>query len=259
MRRDAIFYRLFQRSPSLLFEFVESPPPQAQDYRFESVEIKEPSFRIDGVFLPPDTSPVFFAEVQFQKDEALYHRMFSEIFLYLYRNQQLYEDWVAVVVFGSRNLEPTQTTLHRSLLNSTQVQRVYLDEIECPDTQPLGIQLMLLTIAPDDQAIEQARRLIAREETADLSREAIIEIATTIVVYKFTNLSRDEVETMLGIGLEETRFFQEVKEEGREEGRLVAKLELVPRMLERGMSREEIAELLGLTLEQVTQTSQPPS
>ncbi len=41
MRRDVIFYRLFQRSPRLLFEFVESPPPQAQNYRFESVEIIE--------------------------------------------------------------------------------------------------------------------------------------------------------------------------------------------------------------------------
>ncbi|GAP99305.1 transcriptional activator of maltose regulon, MalT [Leptolyngbya sp. NIES-2104] len=89
MRRDAIFYTIFQRFPSLLFELVDDRPPDAQRYRFESVEVKEPTFRIDGVFLPPeDASPrvIFFAEMQFQKDESLYHRFFSESLLYLYRN-----------------------------------------------------------------------------------------------------------------------------------------------------------------------------
>jgi predicted transposase YdaD len=55
VRRDAIFYTLFKRSPNLLFELVGNPPANAQNYRFESVEIKESNFRIDGVFLPPDT------------------------------------------------------------------------------------------------------------------------------------------------------------------------------------------------------------
>jgi predicted transposase YdaD len=71
MRRDAIFYQIFQRFPSLLFELVDYSHPEAHRYRFESVEVKEPSFRIDGVFLPPDNaSPktIFFAEVQFQKE-----------------------------------------------------------------------------------------------------------------------------------------------------------------------------------------------
>jgi predicted transposase YdaD len=80
VRRDAIFYKLFQRSPGLLFELIEQPPTTARNYRFESVEIKEPTFRIDGVFLPPpDATPqiIFFAEVQFQKDELLYHRFFQ--------------------------------------------------------------------------------------------------------------------------------------------------------------------------------------
>ena len=44
-----------------------------------------------------------------------------------------------------------------------------------------------------------------------------MEMLTTIMVYKFTNLSRQEVEAMLGITLEQTRVYQEAKEEGREE------------------------------------------
>ncbi|NEP62208.1 MAG: DUF2887 domain-containing protein, partial [Symploca sp. SIO2G7] len=67
MRRDSIFYRLFQQSPALVFELLETPPANATDYRFDSVAVKEPKFEIDGVFLPPDTEDagvVYFCEVQ---------------------------------------------------------------------------------------------------------------------------------------------------------------------------------------------------
>jgi predicted transposase/invertase (TIGR01784 family) len=95
VRTDAIFYQLFKRFPSFLFTLLETPPAQANDYRFESIEIKETAFRIDGVFLPPETAfpkIIYFAEVQFQSDEALYHRFFTESLLYLFRNQDQYDD-----------------------------------------------------------------------------------------------------------------------------------------------------------------------
>jgi predicted transposase/invertase (TIGR01784 family) len=79
MRRDTIFYKLFQQSPTLIFDFLSSPPVNASQYRFDSVEIKETSFRIDGVFLPPNPRGiVYFCEVQFQLDETLYERMMDE-------------------------------------------------------------------------------------------------------------------------------------------------------------------------------------
>ncbi len=96
MRRDSIFYRLFAQSPTLLFELLTTPPDNAANYRFDSVTVKEPTFVIDGVFLPPDTEElgvVFFAEVQFQKDDRLYERLFGEAFLYFYRNRDRFSDW----------------------------------------------------------------------------------------------------------------------------------------------------------------------
>jgi len=80
MRRDSIFYHLFQQVPSLLFELVPHPPTNASDYRFESVAVKEPKFEIDGVFLPPEgdrSGTIYFCEVQFQKDERLYERLLT--------------------------------------------------------------------------------------------------------------------------------------------------------------------------------------
>ncbi len=289
MRRDAIFYTLFKRVPGLLFELVEQPPAEATKYRFESVEVKEPTFRIDGVFLPPADATsqiIFFAEVQFQKDDLLYHRFFSESMLYMYRNPTLYDDWYGVIILQSRSLEPEKTTIHRSLLNSSQVQRIYLDELGNPDEQRVGISLMQLTIASETQMVEQAKRLIERveqEQITVLAKQEIIDVITTIAVYKFANLSREEVEAMLGVKLEETRVYQEAKQEGLEQGlqrgveigreqgleqglqrgveiglqqgveigREQAKLELVPQFLALGMSMEEVAQSLNLTIEQV--------
>lgn len=261
VRRDAIFYAIFKRVPGLFFELVEQPPVEAASYRFESVEVKEPTFRIDGVFLPPPDATsqmIFFAEVQFQKDELLYHRFFSESMLYMYRNPSLYDDWYGVIILQSRSLEPEKTTIHRSLLNSSQVQRIYLDELGSPDEQRIGISLMQLTIASETQMVQEAKRLIERvqqEQITVLAKEEIIDVITTIAIYKFANLSREEVEAMLGVKLEETRVYQEAKQEGRkegrEEGREEVKLELIPQFLARGMSMEEVAQLLNLTIEQV--------
>ena len=75
MRRDTIFYQLFQQSPTLLFELLPQPPANAARYTFEAVEVKETAFRMDGVFLPPDLDGiVYFCEAQFQKDEILYEK-----------------------------------------------------------------------------------------------------------------------------------------------------------------------------------------
>lgn len=237
MRRDAIFYQIFQRFPELLFEFVEHPPVEASRYRFESVEVKEPSFRIDGVFLPPDDASaktVFFAEVQFQKDEDLYHRFMAESMLYLYRNRAIYNDWYGVIIFPSRSLEPENQITHRSLLNGNQIQRVYLDELGDPSQQSVGISLMQLTIAPEESAVEQARGLLERvrgEEGETLARDAIIEVITTIAVYKFTNFSREEVEAMLGLQLEDSRILREAKEAGEREKALAIVLRQLTRQV----------------------------
>jgi predicted transposase/invertase (TIGR01784 family) len=248
MRRDSIFYSLFRRSPSLLFELLESPPESSQQYRFESVAVKEPRFEIDGVFLPPSETPgtVFFAEVQMQKDEQLYERLFGESFLYFYRNREYYSDWQAVVIYPSRSMEQKDSHPYRTLLNSDQVHRVYLDELGEIESLPLGIAAMVLTIVEDSEAIEKARMLIGRanQETARLPfRQGIIEIISTIMVYKFTNLSRQELDAMLGTKLEETRVYQEAQEE---KARSIA-----INMLRKSLPLETIAEVTGLSIEQV--------
>ena len=224
MRRDSIFYKLFQQYPSVLFQFLAQPPENADSYRFDSVAVKEPKFEIDGVFLPPENdSPgvVYFCEVQFQKDEQLYERVFAESHLYFYRNRNRFSDWQAVVIYPSRNTEQSDIYPHRALLNSDQVHRIYLDELGDIHQLPVWVALMVLTTLEESQAPEAARYLLTKtnQETSSLSSQVIIEMITTIMMYKFEKLTLREVEVMLGISLERSRAYREIKQEGREEGR----------------------------------------
>jgi predicted transposase/invertase (TIGR01784 family) len=256
MRRDSIFYKLFQQYPNLLFELLTNPPTNANAYRFDSVAVKEPKFEIDGVFLPPESEGIgviYFCEVQFQKDEQLYERVLAESSLYFYRNRARFRDWQAVIIYPSRSIEQTDIYPHRAFLNSEQVHRVYLDELGDIRQLPLWVALMVLTTVKLEQAPEEARYLLTRtsEEVASPSSSAIIEMITTIMVYRFEQLSRKEVESMLGITLKETRVYREIKEEGREEGREEATANLVVRQLTKRfgeLSEEMHSSISGLPL-----------
>ena len=83
-----------------------------------------------------------------------------------------------------------------------------------------------------------------------------IELIYTVFVYKFPKLSREEIETMLGLSeLKQTKVYQEAVEEGE----LKAKLEMVPVLLELGMTAEQIAARLGLEVSIVNRATQPRS
>lgn len=252
MRRDSIFYKIFQQCPTLLFELLTNPPTNAEAYRFDSVAVKEPKFEIDGVFLPPENEGagvVYFCEVQFQKDEHLYERVFAESALYFYRNRARFSDWQAVIIYPSHSIEQSDIHPHRSLLNGGQVLRVYLDELGDIRQLPLWVAIMVLTTVEESQAPEEARYLLTRtrEEVSESASRAIMEIIITIMVYKFEQLSRREVESMLDITIKQTRVYREIKEEGREE----ATVNLVIRQLTKRfgeMSEETRSSISGLPL-----------
>ena len=102
---------------------------------------------------------------------------------------------------------------------------------------------MVLTTLDEAQAPAEARHLLARAqqvESTDRVSRAIMEIVTTIMVYKFGQLSRVEVEAMLGLTLQETRVYQEAKEEGREEGEKIGE--------QRGRQQEAVSLVLKLLM-----------
>ena len=142
--------------PQLFFEVLGEPAERGNDYDFASVEVKQTAFRIDGVFTPkPGASNqiVIFTEFQWQKDEALYERLFAEIMLYLAQNPEI-EDWKAIAIYPRRSVEQDQQYRHRSLLESEQFQVVYLEDFLGIASQKIGIQLMQLIVSKDNDTAQ---------------------------------------------------------------------------------------------------------
>jgi predicted transposase/invertase (TIGR01784 family) len=222
MKRDTIFYRIFQQSPTLLFDLLPNPPSNQSGYTFQSIEVKEASFRIDGVLLPPTSDgSILFSEIQMQPDPKLYERLFSEVGIYTFRHTDSFTYWQALAIYPNRGTEQSSTKVPHELFDSGRIMPIYLDELGAIDQLPLGLALLVLTILEDQEAITQAQNIMIRAK-ASATSDAIMEMVSTIMVYKFTTLSRDEVNAMLGYTIDElkqTRVYQEAKEEGREEER----------------------------------------
>lgn len=241
----------------MIFELLEATPantdglrPTMGDrYRFESVAVKETTFTIDGVFLPPEDETagvIYFAEVQMQKDERLYERMFTESLAYFYRNRDHFSDWQAVAIYPSRSMEQSESYPYRALLKSDQVHRIYLNELGAIEELPLGVAAMVLTIEDKATAPDKARLLLQRVDQALTNlpvKQGIMEMVSTIIAYMFTTLSRQEIDEMLGIKMEDIRVFREAKEEKAQE--------IALNMLKDNFPLEQVARLTGLTIEQV--------
>ena len=262
MKTDTIFYQLFQTFPSLLFELIGQSPTEAQGYEFSSREIKELAFRFDGVFLPAPNSthqPIYFVEVQFYPKSDFYWRFFTEVFLYLGQYKP-HHDWRAEAVFATRSLDPGVPMQYRGLLMSQQVHFVYLDELGETVNSSLGLGIVQLVVENEETAAGFINRLFqqAQQELNDqVFRQKVLELIETILVYKFTNLSRQELEAMFGLDeLKQTRYFREVAAEAALEGKLEGKLESVPRLLQLGLTIEQIATALELDVDIVRHAAQ---
>jgi predicted transposase/invertase (TIGR01784 family) len=249
MKTDTLFYKIFQTQPGLLLELLGQDMTEIVHYDFRSIEVKQTAFRIDGLLIPKRSAsaPVYFSEVQFQRDEELYHRFFAEIFVYLKQYPQT-PDWHGILIYPRRSLQPKQSQWHlyRALLNSPQVTNIYLEDLQNQENLPLGLELIQLVIEPKRRAKEFAKRLVQRvahDKASSISAERLLDLIETILVYKFGSLTIKELEAMFGLSeLKKTRVYQEGREEGREEGRQ----EMIEDLLKKRFSR--ISQALAATL-----------
>jgi predicted transposase YdaD len=148
-----------------------------------------------------------------------------------------------IVIYPNRGVEQERLEVVSDLLASSRITRIYLDQLQEIQQPPLSLDLILLTILEDDKLANS---------------RAIIDLISTIVVYKFTSLTRTEVEAMIGITLQETRVYQDAKAEGKaegvSEGRQVEGRSLILRQLSRRfvtLPVEANTGVLALNLEQL--------
>jgi predicted transposase/invertase (TIGR01784 family) len=260
---------MFQSFPSLLFELINQPPSLANNYNFSSQEVKELARRLDGLFIPDENSPdqpIYFVEVQFQPRSDFYWRFFTEIFVYLGQYQPR-NNWCAVAIFANRNLDPGIPIHYQGLVQNGQVIVVYLDKLINRTEPSLPIGMVQLVVESSESAVARTRRLLEQAQAQlqdEATRRKVIELIESVLIYKFTNLSREEIEAMFSLSdLKQTRFYQEAKAEGKQEGKqegklegkLQGKLETVPLLLELGLNIPQIAARLNLDEEVVREAA----
>lgn len=261
MKTDTIFYQLFQTFPSLLFELLGESPSLAVGYQFTSKEIKELARRFDGLFLPPEEATdllIYFVEVEFQKKDDFYWRLFAEIFVYLNQYKPT-QDFLAVAVFANYSCDPGvphqfQRFTREYLPSETPLlRRLYLDELTQPANNSLGLGIVRLVVEDSETVIEDAQQLIqkARQEIDEAGfQQKVVELIETIAIYKIPQLTREEMEAMFGLQeLKQTRYFQDVAADYKAEGKLEAKLESIPGLLALGLTVEQIAGVFGLDVQ----------
>ena len=218
-------------------------------------------------------------EVQFQKKPNFYWEFLSEIFLYL-NQYQPENDWKAVAIFANRETAPKQTSnFQQELVTNHRLVLVYLDELE--DSESIAIGIIQLITHPE----KDAPRIVQNLKQQNLNSD-IIELIEAVLVAKFKKLSREEIEAMFALSdIKNTRVYQDAlqegeqkgwqrglttgltrglqkgwkkgkqegKQEGRQEGKQEGKQEIAMNLLRVGMSVEQVAQVTGLTVEQVRQ------
>ncbi len=215
MKTDSIFYQIFLHYPRSFFDLIGEEATQENNYNFSSIEVKQLSFRLDGLFLPKNENsnrPLYLVEVQFQVDENLYYRLFSEFFLFLRQYKPPYP-WQMVVVYPRRKIEREQSIHFGDFLKLPNVTRIYLDELEEEEFDSIGIGMINLVVESEEKAIPQARDLYQKAQN-QLSDESIkrefLDLIESIIVYKFPQKSREEIEAMFELAdLKKTKVYQE--------------------------------------------------
>ena len=255
MKTDSIFYQIFLNYPRSFFDLIRESGTQENNYKFSSIEVKQLSFRLDGLFLPTEKNsdlPLYLVEVQFQPDENLYYRLFSEFFLFL-RQYKPPHPWQMVVIYPTRKVEREQTIHFGDFLKLPSVTRIYLDELGESTKNSLGIGLINLVVESEEKSVPQAKELIkkAQNQLSDEgTKRELIDLIESIIVYKFPQKTREEIESMFELAdLKKTKVYQEALAEG--EAKLVlrqlnSRLGEVPQSLTeqiRGLSVEKLEDL----------------
>jgi predicted transposase/invertase (TIGR01784 family) len=216
MHTDTIFYQIFLTFHTLLFEILGEPTEKATDYQFTSVEVKEKAFRFDGIFMPNSVEkPIYFVEVQFQTKPDFYWELIAEINIYLNQFKPV-QDWQAVALFGKRSLDVGELTAYQQeLIDSGRIKRIYLDELP---SGSIGMGLIELIVSQEAQAQKLVKTLLERTKTEvenDSEKQGIIELLETVLLSKFSQLSRQEIEAMFLVSdIKQTRVYQEAKQDG---------------------------------------------
>jgi len=272
---DRWYYRVFQSAPDLIRSLLpgsaaananalslDPDTPVDQHYRFEALEIKELSHRLDGVLWPRESTgcaetgspefPVVLLEVQMHPDPGFHHRLAAQTYRFLQQHPQV-EHWAVLVI----------TPHNRLKLGPTQALQVFLDQqvvwlsieelSQQPNLDPLLI-LLTLPVRPESELAASSQQILAR-------RPDLKTVVLPMLVQRFPELTEDQIMVIAGIPREEIRhtravqdWLAEGRQEGRQEGEARGEAKVTLRLLNRRcgpLAEATTAQIQALPLEQL--------
>ena len=273
MNTDRWYYRVFQSAPDLIrsllpgsaaataSEFGLAPDaPGDQLYRFEALEIKELSHRLDGVLWPRKSTscaetgspefPVVLLEVQMHPDSGFHHRLAAQSCRFLQKHPQV-EHLEVVVITPHKRMSLGPTKLPRLLqVLLQQVHWISLEELsQQPNLDPL-LNLLTLPVRPESELAASSQQILARRPDLDT-------VVLPMLVQRFPQLTEEQIMVIAGIPREEIRHTRAVQDwlaEGRQEGEARGEAKVTLRQLNRRcgpLSEANTAQIRALPLEQL--------
>jgi predicted transposase YdaD len=245
---DRWYYRVFQSAPDLIRSLLpgsaaaanalglDPGAPGDRLYRFEALEIKELSHRLDGVLWPRQTTgcaetgspefPVVLLEVQMHPDSGFHHRLAAQTYRFLQQQPQV-EHWAVLVItpHGRLKLGPTQALQ----VFLQQVVWLSLEDLsQQPDLDPL-LNLLTLPVRPESELAATSQQILA-------SRPDLDTVVLPMLVQRFPELTEEQIMVIAGIPREEIRHTRAVQDwlaEGEAKGRQEGEAAVTLRQLNR--------------------------
>jgi len=143
--------------------------------------------------------------------------------------RQAHHEWLNLMAFEERvRVKPFTQLPHR----------IYLDDYQNLSTLTSAQTLLSLIVCQNQQTIEIAQKLVNQRTIHGIESLNFVE---TVLVYKLPHLTREEIKTMLGLDTElnQTRFYQEIAEEERQEGLNKGRKEESVALLTRQLRRKQ--------------------
>jgi predicted transposase YdaD len=184
---DRWYYRVFQSAPDLISALLTGSAAAANalgldptapgdiHYRFEALEIKELSHRLDGVLWPRESTgcaetgsaefPVVLLEVQMHPDPGFHHRLAAQTYRFLQQQPQV-EHWAVLVITPHSRLRLGPTQALQVFLDQ-QVVWLNLEELSHrPELDPL-LNLLTLPVRPESELAATSQQILASRPDLD--------------------------------------------------------------------------------------------
>ena len=143
----------------------------------------------------------------------------------------------------------------QELIDNQRLIPIYLDELG--ESESVAIAIIQLITSPESDAPKIVQGLKQRNLNPD-----IMELVEAVLVSKFKNLSREEIEAMFTLSdIKNTRVYKDALREGElkglqrglRKGLLKGRQEIALNLLKSGMDIEQVAQVTDLKVEQVRQ------